>query len=102
MHTVYQKVAGLDVHKKTVVATHIQVTKDGRLDREMKAFGTTTPDLLRLHDSLPKRNCTPVTKVPVTTRNPSLACWQGPLKPCGKCAACKACAGAQADVKYSE
>lgn len=49
---IYKRVAGLDVHKKTVVATRMQVTDDNRLEWETKTFGTTTPDLLELHDWL--------------------------------------------------
>jgi transposase len=52
MHIIYRKVAGLDVHKKTVVATRMRVTEDGRLDWETETFGTTTPDLLLMHDWL--------------------------------------------------
>jgi transposase len=48
----YRRVAGLDVHKKTVVATRMQVTEQDRAEWETKTFGTTTPDLLELHDWL--------------------------------------------------
>jgi hypothetical protein len=46
---IHERVAGLDVHKKTVVATRVQVIEDKRLDWKTKTFGTTTPDLLALH-----------------------------------------------------
>ena len=49
---IYQRVAGLDVHKKTVVATRMQVTEAGQVEWETKTFGTTTPDLLELNDWL--------------------------------------------------
>jgi transposase len=49
---IYKRVAGLDVHKKTVVATRMRVTDEGRLDWQTETFGTTTPDLLKLHDWL--------------------------------------------------
>jgi len=49
---IYKRVAGLDVHKKTVVATRMRVTPEGRAEWETETFGTTTPDLLRLHDWL--------------------------------------------------
>jgi len=55
-----ERVAGLDVHKKTVVATRIRVIEDSRLDWETKTFGTTTPDLLALHDWLAEWDCTHV------------------------------------------
>jgi transposase len=48
----YRRVAGLDVHKKTVVATRMQVTDEDRVQWETQTFGTTTPDLLQLHDWL--------------------------------------------------
>lgn len=48
----YKQVAGLDVHKKTVVATRMRVTDEDRVEWETETFGTTTPDLLRLHDWL--------------------------------------------------
>ena len=47
-----ERVAGLDVHKKTVVATRMRVTEEKRVDWETKSFETTTPDLLQLHDWL--------------------------------------------------
>ena len=47
-----ERVAGLDVHKKTVVATRMRVTDEKRVEWETKTFETTTPDLLQLHDWL--------------------------------------------------
>lgn len=49
---IYKRVAGLDVHKKTVVATRMQVTEESRVDWDTRTFGTTTPELLQLHDWL--------------------------------------------------
>jgi len=49
---IYKQVAGLDVHKKTVVAARMRVTEEDRVEWETKTFGTTTPDLLELHDWL--------------------------------------------------
>jgi len=48
----YKRVAGLDVHKKTVVATRMRVTSEGRVEWETRTFGTTTWDLLELLDWL--------------------------------------------------
>jgi transposase len=45
-------VAGLDVHKKTVVACRMRVTGDKRIVWEKKTFGTMTVDLLKLSDWL--------------------------------------------------
>jgi transposase len=45
-------VGGLDVHKKTVVACRMRVTAEGRIEWEVKSFGTMTAELLKLHDWL--------------------------------------------------
>ena len=52
MRIIYERVAGLDVHKKTVVACRMQVTEDKRVEWETKTFGTMTGDLLGLYDWL--------------------------------------------------
>ena len=52
MKIIYKQVAGLDVHKKTVVAARMRITEEDRVEWETKTFGTTTPDLLELHDWL--------------------------------------------------
>lgn len=52
MRVMYECVAGLDVHKKTVVACRMRVTADKRVEWETKTFGTMTADLLKLHDWL--------------------------------------------------
>jgi transposase len=44
--------AGLDVHKKTVVACVRRVGPDGAVSREVRTFGTTTAELLALSDWL--------------------------------------------------
>ena len=52
LRIIYKRVAGLDVHKKTVVATRMRVTEEDRVEWETKTFGTMTPNLLELHDWL--------------------------------------------------
>ena len=52
MRIMYERVAGLDVHKKTVVACRMRVTDDKRLEWETGTFGTMMADLLKLHDWL--------------------------------------------------
>jgi transposase len=52
LRIIYKRVAGLDVHKKTVVATRMRVTEEDRVEWETKTFDTMTPDLLKLHDWL--------------------------------------------------
>ena len=44
--------AGLDVHKKTVVACIRRITDAGRLEEQVLSFGTTTAELLALADWL--------------------------------------------------
>jgi transposase len=60
LRIMYERVAGLDVHKKTVVATRMRVTEEERLEWETETFGTTTPELLELHDWLTEWDCTHV------------------------------------------
>lgn len=60
MRIIYQRVAGLDVHKKTVTATRMRVTEEDRLEWETKTFGSTTPELLQLHDWLYEWKCSHV------------------------------------------
>ena len=60
MRIIYERVAGLDVHKKTVVACRMRVTAEKRLEWETKTFGTTTAELLALHDWLSEGDCTHV------------------------------------------
>jgi len=60
MRRMYERVAGLDVHKKTVTATRMRVTAASEVVWETETFGTTTPDLLQLHDWLLAWECTHV------------------------------------------
>jgi transposase len=52
MEIVYTHCAGLDVHKKTVVAAIIMPEEAGGLWKEVRTFGTMTGDLLALSDWL--------------------------------------------------
>ena len=60
MRIIHRIVAGLDVHKKTVVATRMQVNEEERLVWETETFGTMTQDLLALLDWLAEWECTHV------------------------------------------
>lgn len=60
MEVVYSRCAGLDVHKKTVVACAITPKSSGGCHKEIKTFGTMTSDLLQLSDWLTARECTHV------------------------------------------
>ena len=52
MRIVYENVAGLDVHKKVVVAAIIIKQADGSWLEDKRSFGTMTVDLLALSDWL--------------------------------------------------
>ena len=45
MQVVYQRCAGLDVHKKTVVVCVLRSTAKGTATQEVRTFGTMTRDL---------------------------------------------------------
>jgi transposase len=48
LDAIYERVGGLDVHKKSVVACRRRLTSSGRVEKEVATFGTTTPQLLVL------------------------------------------------------
>lgn len=52
MNVVYEKCAGLDVHKRTVVVCASILDSSGRRHKERQTFSTMTPDLLRLRQWL--------------------------------------------------
>jgi hypothetical protein len=52
METIYTHCAGLDAHKKTVVASRIYKNAQGERVQETQTFSTLTHDLLRLSDWL--------------------------------------------------
>lgn len=52
MDVLHARCAGLDVHKKTVVACALWTGPDGREERQVRSFGTTTAELLELADWL--------------------------------------------------
>jgi transposase len=60
MDIVFDCCAGLDVHKRTVVACRLTREAQGTRVAETQTFGTTTSDLLRLSDWLAEAGCTPV------------------------------------------
>src|SRR5258705_2481362 len=59
MELLYQRCAGLDVHKETVVAA-VRLAVDGKVITEVKTFVTTTQGLLSLSDWLAENGCTHV------------------------------------------
>ncbi len=52
LQIIYERVAGLDVHKRSVVATRMRISEQGTVEWETKTFSTMTADLLKLHDWL--------------------------------------------------
>ncbi len=60
MNALYPCVAGLDVHKKTVVACVRRLDGQGRVSKQVKTFGTMTRDLLELGDWLSRQGVTHV------------------------------------------
>jgi transposase len=57
MEVMHQHCAGLDVHKKTVVAC-VRLASEGKVVTEVKTFATTTQGLLTLSDWLSQNKCT--------------------------------------------
>ncbi len=60
MDIVYTHCAGLDVHKKTVVACRIARDATGKTRMQTRTFATMTADLLALSDWLAEGGCTHV------------------------------------------
>ena len=57
MQIVYERCAGLDVHKKSVVAC-LLFPEHGHQRKERQTFSTMTPDVVRLRDWLKEHDCT--------------------------------------------
>jgi len=55
-----QRGCGLDVHQATVVACLLIVLADGKVKKQIRQFGTTTRELLKLRDWLQSEGCTHV------------------------------------------
>ena len=60
MHVVYPRCCGLDVHKKLIVACLLVRGERGGLRKEVRSFGTTTDEILRLGEWLHAAGCTAV------------------------------------------
>lgn len=60
METLYAICCGLDVHKDTLTACLRRLVAPGQVERELRTFGTTTAELLRLLDWLVAAGCTHV------------------------------------------
>jgi transposase len=79
MNLVYERCAGLDVHKRNVVVCANIPDAQGQRRKERQMFSTMTPDLLRLRQWLKDLEVTHVAmeKVRQATGNRSLTCWKG-------------------------
>jgi len=60
MEALYKCVCGLDVHKASVQACVRRLTPEGKVEQEVRGFGTMTRDLLALGDWLATRHVTHV------------------------------------------
>jgi transposase len=60
MDVIYPRCCGLDVHKREVVACVVSTEPDGTWRKEVRAFGTMTPDILALADWLAAHEVTHV------------------------------------------
>ena len=59
MDILYERVAGLDVHKDTVVAC-VRIVAEGKTKRECRTFSSTTEQLIELRAWLEECRCTHV------------------------------------------
>src|SRR5258708_6064698 len=60
MQTLVERGCGLDVHQATVVACLLMVRRDGKVQKQMRTFGTTTRELVGLREWLLSEGCTHV------------------------------------------
>jgi transposase len=57
MQTLVERGCGLDVHQATVVACLLHVTREGRVEKQQRTFGTTTRELVSLREGLLSQGC---------------------------------------------
>ena len=60
MQIVYDRCAGLDVHKKSVMACLITPAANGQRHKERRTVSTMTADLVRLREWLTEQQCSQV------------------------------------------
>ena len=60
METLVERGCGMDVHQATVVACLLIVRKDGKVQKQVRTFGTTTRELLSMREWLLSQGCTHV------------------------------------------
>ena len=59
MDVIHARCCGIDVHKESVVVC-LRLQEGRRIKTEVRQYGTTTAELLRLHDWLAQAACTHV------------------------------------------
>jgi len=62
MQTLIERGCGLDVHPATVGACWLMVRRDGKVQKQMRTFGTTTRELVGLREWLLSQGCTHVAR----------------------------------------
>jgi transposase len=60
MQTLVERGCGLDVHQATVVACLLIVSKKGKVQKQVRTFGTTTRELVSMREWLLSEGCTHV------------------------------------------
>ena len=60
METLVERGCGLDVHQATVVACLLMVRKDGKVQKQVRTFGSTTRERLSMREWLLSQDCTHV------------------------------------------
>src|SRR5437762_6508190 len=60
LRVIHDRCAGLDVHKKTVVACALVTKQDGQVHKEVRTFGTTTGEILAMAEWLKSQGVTSV------------------------------------------
>jgi len=60
METIYQRVAGLDIHKANIVVCLRKMSPDGSVEEDVRTFATMTDELLALCDCLSQQRVTHV------------------------------------------
>ena len=60
MEPIYTSCCGLDVHKKSVQGCVRRIGKDGKVQHEVRPFGTMTQDIMALADWLSQEEVTHV------------------------------------------
>jgi hypothetical protein len=58
MQTLVERGCGLDVHQATVVPCLLVICRDGRVQKQLRTFGTTTREWLQLREWLISQSCT--------------------------------------------